>query len=258
MAATVGVGAVVVGLNVSASAGGEAEVWIDGPLVGSVLEPGEVTVTAHATAEDRIDHLVLLVDGTEVADSDALDRSGKLVHATFTWTATEGEHVLVVEQEDGAARSAERVLFVGDDATGTPSRPSATPTPTPTPTPSPTPTPTPSPTPTPTPTPTEPTEEPPVISEPSTTGGPLRVCTLSNETVTIAALIENATEVDASFDGRTIHLATTGGSSWSATVTSSGDLNPGVFDVLVEAVGPGGLAALEAGTVTVNPGCPKD
>lgn len=270
VAATVGVGSVVVGLNVSASPGGDPAVWIDGPLVGSALEPGEITVSAHATAADRIDHLVLVVDGDEVAESDDLQRSGTLVYATFTWDAAEGEHTLVVEQEGGDVRSSERIVFVGEQATGTPY---ATPTPTPSASPSASPeasetpseaTETPSPTPEPTeqpsrtPTTEAPVEDPPVISAASTSPGPLRVCEVPGYTVTISARVQKATEVDASFDGRTFSLTNTGASSWSVTVESSTDLDPGTFDVLVEAVGPGGLAALEAGTVTVNPGCPKD
>lgn len=113
LAAAVGVGATVVGLSLSASAG-EPEVWIDGPTVDAVLLVGEITVSAHATADAEIDALVLSVDGEEVDSTTDLQRIGKLVYATLAWDATEGEHVLVVSQDGGdGVRSRERLVYVG-------------------------------------------------------------------------------------------------------------------------------------------------
>lgn len=128
IAATVGVTTIVVGLQSDASGGGPADVWIDGPRAEASLVPGDILVSAHATAEARIEDLVLEVDGEQVADAEDVERNGKLVYATFTWAADEGEHVLVVTQEGGdGARSAERLVYVGNPLAPVPVKPTPTP-----------------------------------------------------------------------------------------------------------------------------------
>lgn len=283
LAAAVGVGVIAVGLNLSAAAG-EPDVWIDGPLAEARLEPGPITVSAHATADDEIEALVLSVDGKDVATATDLKRTGKLVYATFEWDAAAGQHVLVVTQEGGAAtRSAQRLVYVGTpvdpgpvEPTPTPSeKPSEKPSPSETPseTPSATVTPsesaTPKPEPRPEPKPTRsseptPTPDPPVIdatgiSYDNPYGSALVYrCTVPSYTATITARVRGATKVEAVIDGFGVRAMSNSSSSWSVTIPSSPTLPSSSAAVQIRATGPGGQVSRSAGTLSIVPNCPKD
>lgn len=169
VAATVGVTTLVFGLQSGASGDGPAEVWIDGPLAEAQLVPGEIVVSAHATADDEIDGLVLSVDGEEVATATDLERSGKLVYGTFDWQATEGEHILVVSQDGGGgAESRERLVYVGTPSDPVPvEKPTPKPSEKPSEKPSPSETPSESATPSETPSTVEPAPEPKPSQKPT-------------------------------------------------------------------------------------------
>jgi hypothetical protein len=117
--ATVGVGAAAAAVvlpGASASTGG-SQAWIDAPLGLTAYAPGTLTVTAHATADEAISGLELVVDGDEVASDTSLVQVEKLVYGTFSWEAEVGEHTLVVKQLGGTgAASAPRVVFVQEGA----------------------------------------------------------------------------------------------------------------------------------------------
>lgn len=284
VAATVGVTTIVIGLQADATGGGLADVWIDGPRAEASLAPGDIVVSAHATAEARIEDLVLEVDGQQVAEAQDVERNGKLVYATFTWTADEGEHLLVVTQEGGdGARSAERLVYVGEPLTPVPAKPTRTPSekpsekprpseiPSPSETPSESATPTvePKPEPRPTKKPTEkPTPEPepqpaPVIDAASIAGNPPTVYQgnyCPTYTVQVQARVRNATKVTVLIAGvaRTFAM-TASGSSWTATLPSGYDPGAiGTHGVSVRAVGPGGTATRPVGDLLIKAACPKD
>jgi len=292
-AATVGVATFALG-TLGADDAGDPSVWIDGPLAGTQVVPGEVVVSAHATAETRIDDLVLEVDGEQVAEAGDVERNGKLLFATFDWDAAAGEHTLVVLRDgDRDVRSAERLVYVGapgvpaPSATGSASpshSPSATPTPSASATPSesvsptesttettttpepsdPTTRPTRNPAPTRTPTPT-PSADPPTLARAgmSSVSGDLKVYQFAGcpYTVTVTALTTNATKVRAivSGTGQSYALVSQGGGAWSGTITSGFDAGQvGTHTVTLEATGPGGRVSRSAGTLEIGPACPKD
>jgi hypothetical protein len=121
--ATVGVGAGTIALVSAddASPAAASQVWIDAPTGIVPFAPGEVVVTAHATASDAITGLTLLVDGEEVATDDTLERADRLVYAELAWEAPVGTHELVVEQVGGTGdRSAVRTVVVTDGAAPAP------------------------------------------------------------------------------------------------------------------------------------------
>lgn len=104
-----------------------SQVWIDAPTGIVPFGPGEVVVTAHATASEAIAGLTLYVDGEEVTTDESLERDDRLVYAELSWDATVGTHVLEVEQVGGGAdRSAARTVVV---AQGAPPAPSPEPVP---------------------------------------------------------------------------------------------------------------------------------
>jgi hypothetical protein len=130
--ATVGVGAGAAALVSAEDARPPArsQVWIDAPMGIVPFAPGEVVVTAHATASDAITGLTLLVDGEEVATDVTLERADRLVYAELDWEATVGSHELVVEQVGGTGdRSAARSVVVVEGAAPAPTPTTTTTTP---------------------------------------------------------------------------------------------------------------------------------
>lgn len=111
------------------------QVWIDSPADGGRLVPGPVEVVAHAADGTRMSSMTLEVDGVEVDTRSDLTRFDLLAGVEFAWTATEGQHFLVVSGK--GLRSATVAVDVGVDELGTPS-PSGGATPTATPSESPT------------------------------------------------------------------------------------------------------------------------
>lgn len=293
VAATVGVAGLALGMAGAGDAGAGGAVWIDGPLAGARVVPGEVTVSAHASAATRIDDLVLEVDGEQIAEAADVERNGRLVFATFAWEAPAGQHTLVVVRDgDEDVRSAERLVYV--DVPGEPApSPSASPTPSASPsatsspsasetptatvstasaspsasatTPEPSapatrPTRKPSPTRTPTPSAPKPTLDRAGMSSVS---GDLKVYQVTGcpYVVTVTALTTNATRVRAivSGTGRSFALADAGGGAWSGSITSGYDAGQvGDHTVTLEATGPGGTVSRSAGTLSILPSCPKD
>jgi hypothetical protein len=129
--ATVGVGAGAFALASTEEAprAAASQVWIDAPTGIVPFGPGEVVVTAHATASDAITGLTLVVDGEEVATDDALERADQLVYAELDWEATVGTHELVVEQVGGTGdRSAVRTVVVTEGAPPAPTPTTTEPT----------------------------------------------------------------------------------------------------------------------------------
>lgn len=108
-----GVVAVVTAPSDDASVSSAATMWIDSPLDSAVLDPGPVTVVAHAADGLAVDEMHLEVDGTEVASQTNLDEYDRLAGVTFEWEATEGFHVLVVSG-DGES-SAPVTVSVGEN-----------------------------------------------------------------------------------------------------------------------------------------------
>jgi len=108
----------------SDAAAPRADVWIDSPEDGVLLNAGSVFVVAHATAASGVSSLSLEVDGTVVSSSSDLEAFNTLVSATLPWVATDGPHQLVVT--GGGQRSAPVMVHVGN-ATEVPS--AALPTP---------------------------------------------------------------------------------------------------------------------------------
>jgi hypothetical protein len=110
----IGVGATVVRAGAPDGSEPPSNAWIDTPLGGTIVEPGPVTVLAHATDAGGVTGLRLLVDDEPSADAN--DLSGTLAQATFTVEiVAEGEHRLVAVGvgESGEVRSAPVVLVVG-------------------------------------------------------------------------------------------------------------------------------------------------
>ncbi|MCX6397136.1 MAG: Ig-like domain-containing protein [Propionibacteriales bacterium] len=188
-----GVAAIVAVPDQQTVAAAPAQLWIDSPASTAFVAPGPVTVVAHAADELALDSMTLKVDGTDVATRDDLATYDRLASVTFTWNATDGEHVLVVT--GGGKQSAPVAVKVGTaTALGTPepSRgPSARPSPTASATPTPTATASTTAAPTKAPTTKAPPADPQVLSvsvNPSSIGGDS--CT---QTITVTATVRNAT-----------------------------------------------------------------
>lgn len=185
-----------------------ARLWIDSPSNGATVAPGEVVVVAHAADDLALDSMTLEVDGKDVATVKNLQTYDRLASAQFDWTATNGEHVLVVT---GGGLESERVaVLVGTpSALGTPAvsrAPSVKPSPTTAPTPSVTPSPsvsssaTSTRTPTPRPSPARPTRKPtkpapppkPQVVSVSVNPGSVSGGTCTG-TITVTAKVKDAT-----------------------------------------------------------------
>jgi hypothetical protein len=254
-----GLGAAATAATLLTPVDGGSQVWIDEPTANSILAPGTVTVTAHATDPGRLDGLELRVDGKSVDQDRSLDRSDLLVFAVFTWKATAGAHELVVTQLGGARTiSDSRLVTVGGPA------PSPSPTPSKSPKASPTPSSSPTPSATPVPTPehsTRPPPEPaPVIDSTTFVGTPtVYAFTSCPYTVQVQARIRGATSARAVISGVGSVPMSGSSSTWTATISSgfpSGQ--DGGHTVSVTASGPGGSATQAVGTLTIKPACPKD
>lgn len=261
---------------------GPAVVWVDNPLQGATVEPGVVAVTAHASAKDAVQDLVLLVDGAQAAKDSTLERNGLLSLGSFDWQASPGKHALVVR----AGSTSSDVVTVYVAARGnapvptkapvaTPSAtPSLTPSPTASPTASPTPSPTASPRPVTTTAPPTPTKSPtPKPSPPVYASGSIQYShnnlywdTNSGgnpcpqpHTVVATVTVTNATSVSIRV-GDHAFPASRSGTTWSATIDTSqisGAHNQTNLPVKVLTQGPGGSASSDAGTVPVY-SCTKD
>lgn len=147
-------GGVVAAVAVPESApAASLQLWVDSPSDGARLQPGLVTVVAHAADGSGLTSMGLEVDGVEVDRQTRLARFDLLAGVELTWEATEGRHFLVVT--GGGLRSSRVAVDVATTELGTPGRapgPAASATPTATPTASADPSESSSPTPTPSPT----------------------------------------------------------------------------------------------------------
>ncbi|MEI2825080.1 MAG: Ig-like domain-containing protein [Dermatophilaceae bacterium] len=92
-------------------------VWLDSPLMGSVLRAGMVQVQGHASAASPISSMSLLVDGADVSSTTTLEHRGNLSYATLPWQATAGTHQLQIRA--GALTSMVVIVQVGDQPTTT-------------------------------------------------------------------------------------------------------------------------------------------
>lgn len=279
----------------TAVASGAPAAWIDGPLGDRTYAPGTIEVVAHATADEPIPALELVVDGEVAATDDDLEETDKLVRATFAWEATEGSHALQVRATGGSrAASAVRTIQVGGataPSTTTSAGPATTTTaPATTTTSAATSTTTiveegPTTTAPPagattipaTPTPTlPPTTAPP---RPTTTTAPPRPAQIDSATtrspygdgkvyvpacgytMEVTAVVRDAERVRASVEGTAVSgdMARSG-TTYTFTIRSGtfapGDV--GVHRVLVTATGGGASPIAVAGRVTVVGTCPKD
>lgn len=183
------------------------QVWIDSPMDGSRIDPGAVTVVAHAADGARLTSMTLEVDGARVATQSDLTHYDLLAGVEFTWEATEGQHFLVVTGR--GLTSAVVAVDVGVSELGTagpvdvpkpspspsatPSQSaSATPSATPTTTRPSEPTPTRTPTKTPTRTPTKPPPSDPTIGVVTVTPSPISGPGCTGD-VLVRAKVTNAT-----------------------------------------------------------------
>ena len=141
--------------------------WIDEPLPGAVLEPGQIQVTVHAADPGGIASVRFLVDGNDAATVEG--PAGDLVTVQWTWVASEpGQHLItVLAAAIGGTTSDPASVAVTIE--GPPVAPPP-PTPTVVPTLAPTPVPTVPPTPKPTPKPTPP--KPTAVPTPAPTPAP--------------------------------------------------------------------------------------
>lgn len=272
-------------------AAGAPAAWIDGPLGGRTYEPGTIAVVAHATADEHIEALELVVDG-EVADTDEdLEQTDKLYRATFEWSAEAGRHELQVRPSDGTGVPSEvRVIQVGPagapaastttepttSTTTSPATTSSTTSSTTTTAVEPSATTTTSPggqvtippgaTTTTQPRPTTTTTPPsPARIESATTRSPYgdgRVYVPScGYTMEVSAVVRDADQVRVSVEGTSVGGAMArSGSTYSFTIRS-GTFAPGevgVHRVIVTASGGGASPTAVAGQVDVRGTCPKD
>lgn len=283
------------GLLWSATASGPsnpAVVWVDNPLQGATVEPGVVTVTAHASAEEAVTGLALLIDGEQVAADTSLDRNGLLSLGSFDWQASPGKHDVVVKA--GSTSSDVVTVYVVERAPGAAATnaPTAAPTLTPSPTSTPTATSTATPSETPSPT-TAPTPRPTVSaapvrttappSTPSPTPRPAAPAYVAGSiqfshsnlywdtnsggnpcpqphTVEATVTVSNATTVSIRVGDHSFTATRSGTSTWRATVDTSqisGPHNTTNLPVTVLSQGRGGSADDGAGTVPVY-SCTKD
>jgi hypothetical protein len=252
-----GLGAAATAVTLLTPVDGGSQVWIDEPPASSVLAPGTVTVTAHATDESRIDGLELKVDGKTVDDDRSLSRDGLLVFAVFEWNATAGAHELVVTQLGGAGTTSDprTVTISGAEPSPTPTVPEETPTATPSTTPSATTTTEPE--------PSQPAPEPeaaPIIDSTAFAGTPtVYQFTGCPYTVQVQARIQNATSARAEISGAGSVSMSASTSTWTATIPSGYSAGQvGDHTVTVIASGAGGSATQVVGTLTIKPACPKD
>ncbi|WP_372735171.1 Ig-like domain-containing protein [Nocardioides sp.] len=263
------------------------QVWIDSPTDGARVEPGAVTVVAHAADGSRLTSMTLEVDGTAVEAVTELTRFDRLVAAEFTWQATTGRHFLVVKGK--GLSSAVVAVDVASLELGTPdpsevALPSATPSPSATesssPTPSSTPTPSPSsspssqvPSPSPSHSPTEsvtpshspspPPPKDPVIGAVSISPSPIGPSTTACQgEVVVRAPVVGATDGSAIVSGPGVSSSDIGGSVNDGVFVATfhqGDLTghnlSGSFRIEVTVTNANGF---DVGAASVDIYCSKD
>jgi hypothetical protein len=259
--AVLGVGAIVVGAQQEPDDGPIA-VWIDAPLVGTVLTVGDVDVIAHASGSNPPSEIELLVDGTSVGFDRSLDTTDNLAVARITWSAGPGDHVLTARTADGAESQPRPVVVRSDAATPTPpttttdattttTDPAATTT-------TGTPATAPIPTSTTAVTTTDDVPAPPqitsaLVTDPSLSPDP--ECLELQATVTVQATDTTSARLRViGTEFRVELFASPAG--WTGAIPSGFADRVGNYDVEVEVTGPGGTATRVAGRVSMRIDCP--
>ena len=80
----------------AASDPGAARAWVDDPLDGELVSPGQVLIVGHAYDPEGISEMRLEVDGMTIETTVVSAAGGVLASAQWTWSAGEGIHIIKV------------------------------------------------------------------------------------------------------------------------------------------------------------------